>query len=144
MNPDIAQAHLSLNSRRGVLRGMHYQMPPAAEAKLVRCIRGAIFDVVVDLRPESDAYLKWVSCELTASNRKAIYLPEGCAHGFQTLEDNCELFYHVSHAYAPELAGGFRYDDPAVGISWPLPVSVMSPRDQAWPPLVVAASKIQK
>jgi dTDP-4-dehydrorhamnose 3,5-epimerase len=144
MNPDIVQAHLSLNTRRGVLRGMHYQRAPAAEAKLVRCVRGSIFDVVVDMRQESESYLQWVSCELSAANRKALYLPEGCAHGFQTLEDDCEVFYHVSHVYAPELADGFRYDDPAVGIRWPQPVSVISPRDKAWPPLVVPTAKIQR
>jgi dTDP-4-dehydrorhamnose 3,5-epimerase len=137
LNPTVTQAHLSLNNVRGVLRGMHYQKPPAAEAKLVRCIRGAIYDVAVDLRPESPTYLKWFACELSASNRKAMYVPEGCAHGFQALDDNSEVFYQVSHAYAPDLADGFRYDDPAVGIRWPLQVRVISTRDGAWPPLAV-------
>ena len=129
----VAQTSLSANRLKGTLRGMHYQRSPAAEAKLVRCIRGAIFDVAVDLRPDSPTYLRWVACELTADNRRAMYIPEGCAHGFQTLEDDCDVFYHVSYAYTPELASGFRYDDSAVGVSWPLAVTVMSPRDRSWP-----------
>jgi dTDP-4-dehydrorhamnose 3,5-epimerase len=133
LNPQVAQASLSYNRARGTLRGMHYQHPPAAEAKLVRCIRGAILDVAVDLRPASPTYLRWVSTELSAANRRAVYIPEGFAHGFQTLEDDCDVMYHVSHPYAPELSDGVRYDDPAIGIRWPLPVSVISPRDRAWP-----------
>jgi dTDP-4-dehydrorhamnose 3,5-epimerase len=141
LNPTVSQMHLSLNNLRGVLRGMHYQNAPAAEAKLVRCIRGAIFDVAVDLRSDSPAYLKWFACELSAANRKAMYVPEGCAHGFQALEDNSEVFYQVSYPYTPDLADGFRYDDPAVGIRWPLSVRVISTRDGAWPPLAVEAPK---
>jgi dTDP-4-dehydrorhamnose 3,5-epimerase len=133
----VAQSSLSLNRVRGTLRGMHYQRPPAAEAKLVRCIRGAIFDVAVDLRAGSPTHLRWTSCELSAGNRRALYIPEGCAHGFQTLEDDTEVLYHVSHAYAPALADGVHYQDPAIDITWPLAVSELSERDTSWPLLPV-------
>ena len=139
LNPHIAQSSLSQTVRRGTVRGMHYQKPPGAEAKVVRCFRGAIFDVAVDLRPTSPAYLQWWSVELTADNRRSFYVPEGCAHGFQTLDDDCEVFYQISAPYAPDLAGGFRYDDPLVGIAWPLPVSAVGPKDLAWAPLTRGA-----
>ncbi|NOT43331.1 MAG: dTDP-4-dehydrorhamnose 3,5-epimerase [Acidobacteria bacterium] len=141
LNPVIAQANTSHNRRRGTLRGMHFQHAPAAEAKLVQCTRGAIYDVAVDVRPDSPTYRQWVSCELSATNRRALYLPEGCAHGFQTLEDDTDVSYLVSHPYAPDLADGFRYDDPAVGIAWPLAVTVISERDAQWPALVTAAPR---
>jgi dTDP-4-dehydrorhamnose 3,5-epimerase len=135
LNPALVQANLSFSRRRGTLRGMHYQSAPAAEAKLVRCIRGAIFDVVADLRPDSPAFLRWHGCELTAENRRALLVPEGCAHGFLTLEDGCEVFYQVSHSYSPSHERGFRFDDPAVGIAWPAEVTVVSAKDLGWEPL---------
>lgn len=133
LNPVVAQTSLSLNRIRGTVRGMHFQRPPAAEAKLIRCISGAVFDVAVDLRPDSPTYLQWTSCELSAVNRRSIYIPEGCAHGFQALEDASEVLYHVSHPYAPALADGVHYQDPALAIAWPLPVTEISERDASWP-----------
>jgi dTDP-4-dehydrorhamnose 3,5-epimerase len=129
----IVQANMSYNHTRGTLRGMHFQHAPYAEAKLVRCVRGAIFDVIIDLRPSSPSYKRWIGVELSADNRRALYVPEGFAHGFQTLEDHCDVFYHVSQYYTPGAEGGFRYDDPAFAILWPLPVSIISDKDRAWP-----------
>jgi dTDP-4-dehydrorhamnose 3,5-epimerase len=126
---EIAQCNLSGNARAGTLRGMHYQAPPHAEVKLVRCTRGALYDVALDLRPDSPTYKKWVAAELTAENRRAFSIPEGCAHGFQTLADDTEVFYQISAPYVPDAARGVRWDDPAFGIEWPLPVSVISERD---------------
>lgn len=128
-----AQCSVSFNTRRGTLRGLHYQRAPHAEIKLVRCTAGALLDVVVDLRPESSTYLKHVAVELTASNRLMMYVPEGCAHGFQTLADGTEIFYQISVPYAPEHAAGVRWDDPAFGISWPNPDPIMSDRDREYP-----------
>lgn len=116
---DLAQCSISYNAREGTLRGMHYQVAPHAEAKLVRCTRGAIYDVILDLRPESPAYRRWVAAELTAANRLALFIPEGVAHGFQTLKDDCEVFYQISEFYEPACARGVRWDDPAFGIEWP-------------------------
>lgn len=132
----IAQSSLSHTTHRGTVRGMHYQEAPAGESKLVRCVAGAACEVLVDLRPDSPAYLRWWSVELSAGNRQSVYVPEGCALGFQALEDDCELLYDISHPYTPERAAGFRYDDPLVGIDWPLPVRMVSARDLAWAPLV--------
>ncbi len=129
----LAQVSLSFNRRRGTLRGMHYQRPPHAEAKLVRCIRGAIWDVALDLRPESSTRGQWQAFELSAENGCALFLPKGFAHGFQTLLPDSEVLYHISTFHAPEAAAGVRYDDPAFGISWPLPVAAIAPRDAAWP-----------
>lgn len=133
MNVDLAQSNLSYNHRKGTVRGMHWQAPPHAETKLVRCVRGGIHDVVVDVRAGSPTYLRWVGVDLTAENRRALYIPEGCAHGFQTLEDATEVFYQVTEQYAPASARGMRWDDPAVGIAWPLAVSVISERDAHYP-----------
>ncbi len=133
LDADLVQENLSYNRRRGTLRGMHFQRAPHAETKIVRCIRGAILDVIVDLRPDSPSYLRWEGFELTADNRRALYIPKGLAHGFQTLSDDAEVGYHMSAFHAPEAAAGHRYDDPAFGVVWPLPVSVISPRDLAWP-----------
>lgn len=133
LNPQLTQCNISFNRRRGTLRGMHYQQAPHAEAKLVRCTAGAIFDVVVDLRPESATYRRWFGVELNAENRRGLYVPEGCAHGFQTLSDDAEVFYQMTADYHPESAVGCRWDDPQLQITWPLPVTEMSPRDQAWP-----------
>lgn len=125
-----AQSSLSYNRRRGTLRGMHYQDSPHAEAKLVRCSRGAIYDVALDLRPDSPTRFRWVGVELTAGNRRMLYIPEGCAHGFQTLADDTEVVYQMSAFYHPESARGVLWNDPAFGIRWPLPVNVLSERDQ--------------
>lgn len=123
---------------RGTVRGLHFQRPPHAEAKLVRCVAGAIFDVIVDLRDGSPTRLAWEGFELSAGNGRMVLVPEGFAHGFQTLTDDAEVTYHVTHPYTPEAEGGLRYDDPALGIAWPLPVSMISEKDRAWP-LVSAA-----
>lgn len=127
------QANMGLSVRRGTLRGMHFQEAPALEAKLVRCTRGTIFDVVLDLRPESSAYRVWYSAELSAENGRMLYIPEGCAHGYQTLEDDTEMFYMTSAFYTPGAARGVRYDDPAFAIQWPLPASIVSEQDRDWP-----------
>ncbi|MCC7251816.1 dTDP-4-dehydrorhamnose 3,5-epimerase [Hyphomicrobium sp.] len=126
--------NLSHNHKRGTLRGLHYQAEPKSEAKLVRAIRGRVFDVALDLRPESVTYLRWAGVELDAAKRNALYVPPGCAHGFLTLEDDCEVFYQVSEVYAPELDRGVRFDDPAFGIDWPFAPSVISTRDMAHAP----------
>lgn len=133
LDPTVAQCSLSFNRRRGTLRGMHYQAAPAEEAKLVRCVRGAIHDVIIDVRPASPTLGRHAAARLDADNRLALYVPPGFAHGFQTLEDDTELYYQMSAAYAPEHARGFRHDDPELGIAWPLPVSVISERDRTLP-----------
>jgi dTDP-4-dehydrorhamnose 3,5-epimerase len=127
------QHSLSLTERAGSIRGMHWQRAPHAESKIVRCLRGAIFDVLVDVRPASPTYLAWEGYELSAENRLALYVPAGVAHGFQTLTANAEVSYQMSAFHAPEAAAGFRYDDPAFAIAWPLPPSDISQRDRAWP-----------
>lgn len=127
------QANTGFNHKRGTLRGMHFQVSPALEAKLVRCTRGALFDVVLDLRPESPTYLRWYGVELTADNCRTMYLPQGCAHGYQTLEDKTELYYLGSEFFTPGAARGVRFDDPVVGIRWPLPPSIISEQDLNWP-----------
>lgn len=130
----MVQTNLALTCERGTLRGLHYQAAPHAEAKLVRCIQGAAYVVAVDLRRESASYLRWVGAELSARNRRALYVPPGCAQGYQTLADQTELLYQMSAFYVPEAARGLRYDDPALGIRWPLEARNLSPRDRAWPP----------
>lgn len=129
----FAQCSTSFNRRAGTLRGMHWQLAPHAEAKLVRCTAGAVFDAIVDLRPDSPTLGRWFGCELSAGSRRMLYVPEGFAHGFQALRDESEVFYQISAPYAPEAARGFRFDDPAVGIRWPLPPSVVSKRDRELP-----------
>ena len=119
LNPKLVQCSLSYNKHRGILRGMHYQVAPKAETKLVRCTQGAIYDVIIDLRPGSPTYCQWIGVELNAKNRKMLYVPEGFSHGFQTLEDDTEVFYQMSEFYAPEYAHGVRWDDPVFGIKWP-------------------------
>lgn len=128
----FVQANLARSRRKGTLRGMHYQAPPHAEAKLVRCTHGAAFDVIIDLRPDSATYQGWFGVELSAENQRALYMPEGFAHGYQTLTDDTDLFYLVSAFYAPEAERGVRYDDPAFGIAWPQEVNVISEKDQRW------------
>ena len=129
----VAQCNLSFSKKRGTLRGMHYQAAPFAERKLVQCLHGAVYDVVLDLRPGSPTFGKWAAVTLTAENRRMHLLPEGCAHGFQTLEDKTTLFYWMSAPYAPESAEGVRWDDPAFGIAWPIPEKVISPKDRDYP-----------
>ena len=119
LNPKVVQCSVSFNSRKGTLRGMHYQAPPHAETKVVRCTRGAIYDVVVDLRPDSPTFKDWIAVVLTAEKRNMVYVPEGCGHGFLTLEDETEVFYQMSEFYNPESARGVRWDDPAFQIAWP-------------------------
>lgn len=119
LNPRLVQCSVSFNKRRGTLRGMHYQVKPHEEAKLVRCTMGAIYDVLVDLRPASAGYRKWFAVELSVANRRMVYCPEGVAHGFQTLTDDAEVFYQMSELHHPESARGLRWDDPAFGIEWP-------------------------
>ncbi len=129
----FVQCSTSMTRKRGTVRGLHFQQPPAVEAKLVRCTAGAIHDVIVDLRPGSATYLRHVAVELTAANRRSLYVPPLMAHGFQSLEDNTEVSYQISEFYAPEKSTGLRPDDPALGIAWPLPVTLMSEKDRQWP-----------
>ena len=129
LNPRLVQCNISFNKRAGTLRGMHYQAAPHEEAKVVRCTRGAMYDVIIDLRPSSPTFKRWTAVELTACNRLMLYVPEGFAHGFQTLEDETEVFYQMSEFYHPESARGVRWDDPAFGIEWPLKEKVVSVRD---------------
>ena len=130
----IAQESLSYSPRRGTLRGLHFQRSPFEETKIVRCTRGAIFDVAVDLRADSPTFLRWEGVELTAGNRRAFYIPLGCAHGFQSLCDDTEVFYQITRSHEAPAASGYRYDDPAFSVAWPLPVAVISERDLAWLP----------
>lgn len=127
------QVNVSFNKKKGTLRGMHYQKAPYAEVKLVRCTAGAIYDVVVDLRPESATYKQWVGVELTSSNLRCLYVPENFAHGYQTLEDNSEVIYQVSEFYAPQAEAGARYNDPAFAIEWPMEITMISEKDASWP-----------
>jgi dTDP-4-dehydrorhamnose 3,5-epimerase len=133
LQPTIAQLSIVLNHAKGTIRGIHFQYPPAAEAKVVRCTRGAVLDVIVDLRPESATFLRHMTVEISARNRLALYVPERVAQGYQTLVDDTELLYAISEFYTPDLADGLRYDDPALGVSWPLPAAMVSTRDCAWP-----------
>jgi dTDP-4-dehydrorhamnose 3,5-epimerase len=132
LKPAIAQGNIAYNKRRGTLRGMHFQYPPAAETKLVRATRGAILDVIVDLRPESPTYLEHIAVELTAENGRALYVPERFAHGYQVLEDETETSYQVGEFYAPACEGGLSYDDPRLRLSWPLPITEISEKDRTW------------
>ena len=127
------QLNHSATYKKGSLRGMHFQVAPFREIKMVRCISGAVFDVIIDLRQESETFLGWFGTELSAENKKMLYIPEGFAHGFQCLTDNCELIYHHSEYYTPGAEGGIRYDDPTVGIRWPLTVTEVSQRDLSHP-----------
>ena len=133
LHPNLVQCSISFNNRKGTLRGMHYQAQPHAEAKLVRCTKGAIIDVAIDLRPASSTYRDWVAVILTADNRNMVYVPEGCAHGFLTLADETEVFYQMSEFYSPESARGVRWNDPAFQIVWPAAIEVISERDRTYP-----------
>ena len=132
LKPIIAQANVAFNMKKGTLRGMHFQYPPAAESKLVRCTRGGIIDIIVDLRPESSTYLDHVAVELTADNYRSLYVPERFAHGYQVLEDITETSYQVGEFYTPSAEGGLMYNDPSLGLVWPLPVTEISPKDKTW------------
>lgn len=138
MKTSVVQANISFNHKKGTLRGMHYQVPPAAETKFIRCLRGGIYDVIIDMRPESPTFLQHIGVELTADNHRALYIPEMFAHGFQTLSDDTEVMYLVGEFYTPGYERGLRYDDPALGLEWPLPVSVISEKDATWPLYTVA------
>lgn len=133
LNTQLVQCNISFNARKGTLRGMHYQAAPYPETKLIRCISGAIYDVVIDLRPDSPTFTHWIGVELTHTARNMIYVPEGCAHGFLTLEDEAEVTYQMSEFYHPELSRGVRWDDPAFQVVWPAKVDVISERDRTYP-----------
>jgi dTDP-4-dehydrorhamnose 3,5-epimerase len=131
LNSDLVQCNTSFNKIKGTLRGMHYQASPHGEAKLVRCTMGSIYDVIIDIRNDSATYLQWFACELTAENRRMLYVPIGFAHGFQTLEDNTEVFYQMSEYYYPEYAQGIRWDDSVLGIDWPINEKILSAKDRS-------------
>ncbi len=132
LKPNLLQCSLSFNRRQGTIRGIHFQRSPFQETKIVRCTAGAIFDVIVDLRADSPTFLKYLAVELTAENRRSLYVPKDFAHGFQTLADETEVTYQMSEFYAPNSAAGLRWNDPLLAIEWPLPVSVISPQDAAY------------
>lgn len=144
LKPVIAQANLAFNHRKGTLRGMHFQFPPAAESKFVRCTRGAVLDVIVDLRPESPTYLQNVAVELSGDNYRALYIPERFAHGYQVLRDNTELSYQAGEFYTPGTEGGLQYNDPGLGLQWPLPVTLVSEKDRAWTPLLQQEPELRR
>jgi dTDP-4-dehydrorhamnose 3,5-epimerase len=144
LNTRLVQCNISFNKRRGALRGLHYQVPPHAETKLVRCTMGAIYDVTVDLRPESETFKQWVAVELTAGNRKMLYIPEGLAHGFQTLIDDAEVFYQMSECYHPQSARGIRWDDPAFRIEWPFFQPMISDKDRTYADYLVTTPTNQR
>jgi len=132
LNPNLVQCNISFNLKKGTLRGMHYQAKPYEEAKLVRCTMGAIYDVIIDLRPESPTFKQWIPVELTAENRRMLYIPEGIAHGFQTLVDNTEVFYQMSEFYHSESSTGLRWDNPVFEIKWPIQVKIISDKDSSY------------
>lgn len=138
LNPNMLQMNVGFSYRRGTLRGMHFQAAPYAEVKLVRCDRGALYDVIVDLRPDSATYCQWFGMELTGEGGTMVYAPEGCAHGYQTLTDSTQLSYMTTQVYQRDYARGVRYDDPAFNIRWPLEVAVISEADRKWPDVAVS------
>jgi dTDP-4-dehydrorhamnose 3,5-epimerase len=141
----VTHCNLAFNERRGTLRGMHFQRPPHAEVKLVRCTRGAVYDVIIDLRPESPTYCRWIGVELSEENRRMLYIPERFAHGYQTLVDGSETFYQLSVAYAPDYADGVRWDDPAFGIEWPRSDDrLISEKDRRWPDYERVAAEVAR
>ena len=143
LKPVIAQANVAFNKKRGTLRGMHFQLPPVAETKLLRCTRGGILDIIVDLRPESPTYLQHIAVDLNEDNSRALYVPERFAHGYQVLRDNTETSYQVGEFYAPGSEGGLFYNDPRLALPWPLPVAVISEKDQQWKLLDEQESEIR-
>jgi dTDP-4-dehydrorhamnose 3,5-epimerase len=144
LKPVIAQANVAFNVKAGTLRGMHFQYPPAAETKLVRCTRGAILDIIVDLRPESPTYLQHISVELSEESGRSLYVPERFAHGYQVLRDGTETSYQVGEFYAPGHEGGLRHDDPRLGLKWPLPISAISEKDVAWEGFARQEAELQR
>jgi dTDP-4-dehydrorhamnose 3,5-epimerase len=144
LKPLIAQANIAYNRKKGTIRGMHFQFPPSAETKLVRCTRGAILDIIVDLRPESRTYLEHIAVELSAENSRALYVPERFAHGYQVLRDETETSYQVGEFYTPGSEGGLLYNDPRLGLTWPLPVNVISDKDQVWIPLSEQEDEVKR
>ena len=132
LNPHLVQCNISFNKKRGTLRGMHFQITPFEEVKLVRCTLGAIYDVIIDLRPDSPTYCQWLSVELTQENHRAVFIPAGFAHGFQTLQDNSEVFYQMSEFYHPECSRGVRWNDIAFGVDWPIDKPIISDRDKEY------------
>ena len=133
LSSEFIQVNNSLTGSKGTIRGMHYQLEPSAEVKIVRCIRGSLYDAIIDLRPDSSSFCKWFGSELSAENRLMMYVPKGFAHGFLTLEDNTETFYFASNSYSPDLERGIRFDDPYFGIEWPIPVTESSQKDKSCP-----------
>jgi dTDP-4-dehydrorhamnose 3,5-epimerase len=144
LKPTIVQASIAINRRKGTLRGMHFQYPPAAETKIVRCTRGAILDIIVDLRPESPTYLEHIAVELDADNMRSLYVPERFAHGYQVLQDDTDASYQMSETYTPSAEGGLPYDDPALGLVWPLPITVISARDRSFQPLAEIEGELRR
>jgi dTDP-4-dehydrorhamnose 3,5-epimerase len=144
LKPVIAQANIAFSKKKGTLRGMHFQFPPAAETKLVRATRGSIIDIIVDLRPESPTFLEHVAVELTCDNQRSLYVPERFAHGYQVLEDDTETSYQVGEFYAPAHEGGLLFSDPKLGLSWPLPVTEISPKDAVWKPLAEIEAEVKR
>lgn len=140
LDPTLAQCNLSWNHTAGTIRGLHFQKAPFEEVKIVRCTRGAIYDVVVDLRPDSPTFAQWAAVELREDSRRMLYIPHGFAHGYQTLTDDAEIYYHVSAPYSPEHASGVRWNDSRFGIDWPLPLTLISERDAKWPDLTAKAT----
>ncbi len=139
LNPSLVQCNISFNRKKGTLRGMHYQVAPHEEAKLVRCTAGGIYDVIIDLRPDSPTFTQWISIELTEENRKMVFIPEGFAHGSLTLQDNTEVFYQMFEFYSPDCAKGIRWNDPVFGIQWPISVTVISEKDNHYPEFIPTA-----
>jgi dTDP-4-dehydrorhamnose 3,5-epimerase len=144
LKPVIAQANVAFNRKKGTIRGMHFQFPPAAETKLVRCTRGAILDIIVDLRPESATYLKHVAVELGEDDHRALFVPERFAHGYQALRDSTETSYEVGEFYTPSAEGGIMYNDPMLNLVWPLPLTVISEKDEAFPPLAQTEAELKR
>jgi dTDP-4-dehydrorhamnose 3,5-epimerase len=144
LKPVIAQANVAFNRLKGTVRGMHFQYLPAAETKLVRATRGAILDIIVDLRPESPTFLQHISVELSADNGRALYVPERFAHGYQALEDATETSYQVGEFYTPGVEGGLMYNDPTLGLSWPLPMTVISDKDNVWQPFQAVQAELKR
>lgn len=144
LNSRLVQCSISFSKKRGTLRGMHYQAKPFEEARLVKCTAGAIYDVIIDLRPDSPTYMNWISLELTGGDRRMLYIPEGFAHGFQTLQDKTEVFYQMSEFYVPERARGVRWDDPAFSIEWPGAARIISERDRTYPDFAPVKGSVKR
>ncbi len=144
LKPIIAQANIASTLKKGTVRGMHFQFPPAAETKLVRCTRGGILDIIVDLRPESATFLESVAVELNEENQRALYIPERFAHGYQTLRDNTDTTYQAGEFYTPEAEGGLMYNDPRLGLDWPMPATVVSEKDQEFPLLEQVEGELRR